>query len=257
MTTTPTLGFRSAIAAASAFFVMLLIGCSAEREAPPSAETPPSPIINGQDVRASRIFAGPGQYPPDGFAAYGIVAFTAGVTSATRARYRAICEGYVAALPSADQLEQINIPIDMQMATVWPVTDPELADQLNVLPGADVAEHCDVIVDRIDLVISRQALADARRASPGSQLDRGPYLLAWSPSSDKGREEVPVLVMDLSNVSNSEQAVDRFIAWVRDIESRPELWASGWGMDRLRLTIREWADRWGPDILRFLGTGAT
>ena len=66
---------------------------------PPELGLPPSSVI------ASRIFAGPNQYPPKEFAAYSIVAFPSRPSLHDRDRYLTICHAYVATLPHASELE--------------------------------------------------------------------------------------------------------------------------------------------------------
>jgi hypothetical protein len=79
-----------------------------------------SPAMNASPaVRASRTFAGPGQYPPSRFAAYGIVAFQAlPYDTVETNRYRNICRGYLAAIPGSKILLNKGIPLNKQMVTV-------------------------------------------------------------------------------------------------------------------------------------------
>ena len=51
----------------------------------------------------------------------------------------------------------------------------------------------------------------------------GPFLVAWSPPSDKGKPDVLVLFKDLSDVTTYPEAEDEFERWERQIEQRP--WA--------------------------------
>jgi hypothetical protein len=73
---------------------------------PRSQETDGDRRNNGTEARviASRLFAGPDQYPPEEFAAYGILAFRSRASSQDRARHLMICEAYAATLPHADEL---------------------------------------------------------------------------------------------------------------------------------------------------------
>src|SRR5690349_14864524 len=79
-------------------------------------------------VYASRLFAGPEQYPPKLFAAYGILAFPARASSYDRDRYMMICEAYIAGLPST---YEVGKPKWDQMVTVWPVISDEQANAIN------------------------------------------------------------------------------------------------------------------------------
>lgn len=225
---------------------------------PPDTDTDTaavSPPSADREIRASGVFAGPNQYPPGDFAAYGILAFQSEATSASRDRYLAICEGFLASLPSAGALEDRGIPLDQQMATVWPLDDGVLADELNAAAGGiTLFDRCQEIVASIDTITSGEAIALASGASGDVALDGdGPYLLAWSPSSAYGQTGVLVLMADLSNVTTVTQATRQFTDWRTNIQLNPELWSNGWDVERVRTTIGQWADRYGSAILRLLG----
>ena len=239
----------------ASLLILLVVGCSEGSLAPESAVVEEAvEHADVQAIRASRVFAGPDQYPPEDFAAYGILAFQSTVTSASRDRYLAICNGFLASLPPATALTERGIPFDQQMATVWPLNESRLADDLNANPAGN---RCEEIVDNIDIIGSTQAIALANTASGTVRLDGdGPYLLAWSPSSKFGQADVLVLESDLSNVTNVEQATRRFVDWRTDIQLKPDLWRNGWDLEAVRIVIGEWADRCGAGILRLLGSEA-
>ncbi|MEZ5864787.1 MAG: extracellular solute-binding protein [Geminicoccaceae bacterium] len=197
-------------------------------------------------VRASRLFAGPGQYPPGAFAAYGIVAFPSRATSADLERYQMLCEAYVANLPRTDEL---GLPVEQQMVTVWPVTEDKIADDLNRAAGGS---PCEAAVRNYGLPAALQAIHDVGRARL-RPLGRGPLLLAWSPATGKGDPQAIVLIADLSNVTTAEQAATLFALWRQDIEANPELWSRGWNIEALRTGIRLWVDRVGSQIFAVLG----
>ncbi len=231
------------------------LGEEAERSLdipPPTAgmteTTTEEPAAEGRPagaVRASRLFTGPASYPPDAFAAYGILAFRARATDADRARHEMICNAYGAVLPATHELA---VPRAEQMVTVWPVTSDERAARLNTAP---IETACPEAVANYDLVTARTAI---REAEAVTEIDGiGPFLLAWSPATAKGRADVPVLVMDLSEIETYARAQAVFIAWARDIETEPELWRRGWNLERLRRTIRDWADTYGEHLLLLLG----
>lgn len=111
----------------------------------------------GASVTASRIFAGPNQYPPKDFAAYGILAFRARPSSYNHDRYMMICEAYATALPHASELA---LPRAKQMVTVWPLTTDDNSTRINQLAD-HVRDICQIAVDNYGLVISQQALKDA------------------------------------------------------------------------------------------------
>ena len=76
--------------------------------------------------------SGPGQLPPQDFAAYGMVVFTARASRFDRPRHEMFCEAYLSALPTAGELDR---PKSEQMVTIWPVTEDGIADALNDAPS--------------------------------------------------------------------------------------------------------------------------
>lgn len=201
----------------------------------------PRPIIT-----ASRIFAGPNQYPPQDFAAYGILAFRSRPSPHDRDRHLMICHAYVTSLPHTSEM---SIPLSEQMVTVWPVDADADAEELNRMPP-DVL--CEFAVDQYGLVIAKQALRDAELAGVDTS-DRGPFLLAWSPSIDKGKQDALVLVLDLSNVTTYPQAQQILLEWSSDIEQDPQFWSNGWNIERVRTEVRYWIDEYGPKVLVLFG----
>lgn len=205
----------------------------------------PSQGSDPRQVLATRIFAGPDQYPPENYAAYGIVAFKSRSNSSDLARHRMICEAYVSALPFSGEVDA-----DRQMVTVWPMDSNIGAAIAN---GAARRAVCDLAIEGYGLPTSLGAIRDARNAGVDVR-GRGPFLLAWSPASAKGRSDTVVLWVDLSDVDDSAQALDIFQNWVNNIEQAPELWDDinkpGWDIERVRISIRNWFDRYGSDILQ-------
>lgn len=197
-------------------------------------------------VRASRLFAGPGQYPPEAFAAYGILAFPSRATSADLERHMMLCEAYVANLPRTDEL---GLPVEQQMVTIWPVTEDKIANELN---HARDSSPCETAIRNYGLPVALQAIRDVGRARL-RPLGRGPVLLAWSPAAGKGDPEAIVLIANLSDVTTAEQAAALFALWRQDIEANPELWNRGWDIEALRTGIRLWVDRVGSQIFAVLG----
>lgn len=177
-----------------------------------------APPLEG--VKASRSFFGPHGYPPEKFAAYGIVAFPARPTAETIDRYLAVCRAYWATL---DPPSELDTPIHEQMVTVWPVETDHLADQLN----ADRSTQpivCQPAVENYDLDTGKTAIRHARLASeltdPDALSGRGPFLLASSPSSEKGHNETLVLAFNLSYIS---QYSDILRALLAEKNSQPAL----------------------------------
>ena len=131
---------------------------------------------------ASRIFASPTQYPPKEFAAYGILAFRSRSSAYDRDRHLMICNAYVATISHASELA---VPRAEQMVTVWPLNLPIYSNRLNQLRD-HVKDICPIAVDNYGLVIAQRAIKDAERTGV-DMTGIGPLLLAWSPSTDKGK----------------------------------------------------------------------
>ena len=139
---------------------------------------------------------------------------------------------------------------------VWPVEKDEIAELANREPREKV---CGDAIPHYGLSIALQALRDAEAAKLDNNQTKpefdgnGPFLLAWAPGADKGRSDVLVLVSDMSNVINNEQAKQVFSQWVTDIQENKELWNDGWKKEKLLLRVRLWADKYGPGILKVIG----
>jgi hypothetical protein len=223
----------------------------------PLAEIPPqkhkitplnsySQPLTSYSLFPSRIFAGPTQYPPTAFAAYGIVAFTSRATSDDLSRHKMICSAYVTGLL---HFTEVRAPLKSQMVTVWPMETNKEATRINAVLRDNL---CPDAVRHYGLVTSLEAIASARGSNV--TLDgTGPFLLAWSPSEEKGKPDALVLVSDLSDVTTAEQAREIFRRWSIDIQLNPELWSNGWNRDKLKTVIRLWADKYGTKLLELFG----
>lgn len=208
-------------------------------------------------IRASRQFSGPSDFPPDGYAGYGIVAFPQ-LPEVDRGRL--FCSAYIRTLIHSDALEQLGVPLNEQMVTVWPVDSSEAAiDVLEIEQRAGgYGAVCDTAVEHYDLASGLKAIHDAKRADPrgegaGTLGGRGPFLLAWSPGGEMGTEDTLVLVSDLSAVSSHEQAVREFRRWRDEIQLDTELWSDGWSLQRLRILVQRWSDRRSGALLSVIG----
>jgi hypothetical protein len=217
---------------------------------PPPMKLPPA-------ITPTRIFSGPGQYPPKDFRAYGILVFPHRPTAASRARHLMICDAYVAALPHFTELP--DVPSKDQMVTVWPIENDEVAKELDLhTPRRDV---CQLAVDHYGLVLARAAIKDAIKAQQhelgrirGDPVDfgnlrRGPFLLGWAPGSQKGAPDALVLVLDLTRIDVPGHAEAVFERWIREIEQNPLIWTNGWDVFTVRLRIRLWADDIGERVV--------
>lgn len=201
-----------------------------------------SPVI----TLPSRMFAGPGQYPPREFRAYGIVAFNSLPTGPDKNRYAMICDAYVSALL---YFKDVQAPLEKQMVTVWPVDTTDVALKVSTEPREKV---CGDAVPHYGLSIAQDAILAARK-SPSDLAGTGPFLLAWSPGAAEGKRDALVLVADMSNVINNAQAKQVFEQWKTDITERPALW-DNWDEAHLILIVRLWADKLGTNVLQLFGT---
>lgn len=199
---------------------------------------------SGPTVTASRLFAGPTQYPPKDFLAYGIFAFPARASDYDRSRHIMFCNAYISTLPHSSELS--HLPQSKQMVTVWPIESNLIADSLNRKPRSKV---CDIAVDKYALVSSLQAIKDAEYSGNVKAVGRGPYLIAWSPAREKGKRNTPVLITDLSEISSPEDANLFLSHWAKDIESNPSVWNNGFSIEKIRVSLRLWADTFGPKLM--------
>jgi hypothetical protein len=204
----------------------------------------------------TRIFVGSGQYPPEKFRAYGILAFPQRATDATRGRHLMICQAYVAALPHFTELPGISLKA--QMVTVWPIENDELATSIDRYTERN--QVCESAVDHYGLVLAREAINDAIRAEEYdsgltrgdpvdfSHLRRGPFLLGWAPGVRKGASDALVLVLDLTRVNEPEHAEAILERWTKEIVINPSVWSNGWDVKTVKLRIRLWADDMGERL---------
>lgn len=215
----------------------------------------PSPIIEETDgdtrsigtdsnqftgIRASRIFAGPTQFPPQDFAAYGVVAFKSrSVDGTSSPREQMICNAYLGILPEASEL---TVPITSQMVTVWPILSDEKARDVAALARS---EACDEALAQYGLSAGRAAILDANKAGIDTS-GAGPFLLAWSPAEKKGDPTAPVLAVDMSNVETKDRAMKIFDAWANEIEKDSDLWVIGWQNESIRAKLQSLVAKYGP-----------
>lgn len=176
-------------------------------------------------VSATRGFAGPSQFPPEEFSAYGILAFKRRASMFDRDRHLMICEAYLSALPHETEVEGATAD---QMITIWPIGTDAMADRLNTL---DRAETCTEAVDNYGLVQAQNAiriLGDYNAAEGQYDLsERGPFLIAWAPTSKILEEGSAALVVDLSEADTYEDAVYWLDLWRDKIQDSPEVWSDG------------------------------
>jgi hypothetical protein len=177
--------------------------------------------------------------PPPGLAAYGVVAFRAKPTSASRARLLRVCEAFKAYLPRQQSLPS-SVALSDQMLTIWPLDDPTASKAQ--------ADDCDFVIDHYDLYGGISAMGDA--IIQHAKLDGdGPFLIGWSPSNSRGVPDKLVLVVDLSNFDTQESINELFMFWQQKVVENPELWRSGFSLERVRISIRDFADKYGEALV--------
>lgn len=211
-------------------------------------------VNQSMEVRASRAYAGPSQFPPSRFAGYGMLVFP---NSPKRdpARFQMFCQAFLASFLSSNELVHAGVPTPEQMVTVMPVSSNTLSLQLEAVSDA---EACKIAIEEYGLAQAQNALKKAEAAA--SLTDglealggRGPFLLAWSPGRTFGSRDALVLAADLSNTSTPEQALSDMQTWRRDIEMNSDQWREGWNLEGIRLIAQRWVDRRGDAILKLIG----
>ncbi len=216
-------------------------------------------VLQQSAILASRQFAGPDDFPPSGFAGYGIIAFP---QIPDLARGTMFCEAYMRTFLTSENLERRGVRRQAQMVTIWPVQNPteNISDEIIMrqLENPDSFDVCRTAIRHYDLgsaltAISEAHSAQSRGVGAGSLTGRGPFLLAWSPGGTKGSQDALVLVSDLSAVSSDDQALADFARWRAEIQLDAELWSNGWSLERLKLTSQRWADQRSGAILSIVG----
>lgn len=200
---------------------------------------------SGQIVPA-RLLLRAADIPPRGIGGYGIVAFTALPTSVSRDRLNRICEAYTHSLPRQQSLPR-TVALRDQMLTIWPIDKPDA-------PPAR-ADNCPYLTSHYDLYGGQAAIRDADRQ--GIDLTgRGPYLIAWSPSQNRGVPDKIVLVYDLSNYSSQASFDTMFAFWQNAIIANPSLWRNGVAPNQKRLIFRDFVDSTSQSFLTALHIGS-
>lgn len=206
------------------------------------------------DIRASRAFSGPTQFPPSGFAGYGMLVFPA-APSQNSERFLMFCRAYLASFVASNKLSESGVLLEEQMVTVLPVSSNELAAELATVGNKDACKRAVAEYDLAQALNALQKAENAANLTDGLQTlsGRGPFLLAWSPGRTYGSRDALVLAADLSNTSSPEQARDDMRTWRRDIQSKPEKWRNGWNLESVRLLAQRWVDRRGEAIVKLIG----
>ncbi|WP_135504736.1 hypothetical protein [Roseovarius aestuariivivens] len=218
------------------------------------ADTAPAQRADG---RATRIFAAPGAFPPEEFAAYAIVVFKSRVLPEDRLRRLNACKGYLAALMTPSEAA---VPRDRQLVTVWPLTDQAAVEA--IAAETDILGKCTHAVDHYGLALAQTALDHVELSVKVSAEDkarireaRGPFLFAWNPGTAKGQPDALILRVDMSDVVTAPRFRERFVAWGAEVEQRQDLWIDGWQEEDMWDLIGAWADRWGAPVMTMMGWG--
>lgn len=177
--------------------------------------------------------------PPAGVGAYGIVAFKAKATPATRAKLEMVCQSFVAHFPPNATIPA-TVPLSDRMFTIWPLDDPASAKA--------AADDCEFVVDHYDLYAAEAAIGDAKLQNAEFNGE-GPFLIGWSPSNTRGAPDALVLIVDIS-ADNTQERIDHdFSFWKDKIVEDPSLWRSGFSVERFRVALHDFADQYGSEVL--------
>ncbi|WP_262690447.1 hypothetical protein [Kordiimonas aestuarii] len=167
------------------------------------------------------------------------------------ARLHMICEVYVTTFSSVgDMAGQPG----KRFVTLWPLEDEYHAANLNNKKRSELLadDDCADAVEGYGLDTADIAIEAARRSADKPALNgRGPFLLAWTPAEERGKDGSLALVLDLSGVDSRENIETLMAKWKRDVVQTPELWDNGWDVDRLKVAITEMLESIGPGLVAF------
>lgn len=204
------------------------------------AANPGGTRIDARRLVPVRAYLRNADIPPAQIGAYGVVAFRARPTSATRNRLLMACTSFVTSIPKQSSIPS-SVAVSDQMLTVWPLDDPDAPEA--------VKDDCNFVIDHYDLYGGDSAIADAQRQ--GAKFgDDGPFLIGWSPSTTRGVPDKLVLVVDMSAYNSQDSFDHAFLFWKQKIVEDPALWRNGFSLEALRLAVRDFADHYGDTILK-------
>lgn len=211
----------------------------AEREAVPTGAGNPRAAPSARLLVPVRAYLKSSDIPPSGIGAYGIVAFRAKPTSASRSRLLMTCAAFVASIPPQKSVPG-SVRVSDEMLTIWPLDEP-------ASPSA-AKDDCNFAIDHYDLYGGDSAIADAERQGAKFGAD-GPFLIGWSPANSRGASDKLVLVVDMSRYDSQDSFNQAFQFWKKKIVEDPALWRGGFSIEALRLAVRDFADHYGDTIL--------
>lgn len=198
-------------------------------------------------VVPTRAFAASGEYPPEGYRGYGLIAFKSLATEFDIKQHRFICAAYIA---SYQHSRSSKVGAADQFLTLWPVRTNDLSRKLNIEASIAKAESCETAILGYDLSISYSAINAAKKAGFSSD-GTGPFLLAWSPGEAYGKEDTFVISLDLSSVGTYRQALQLMSRWREEVEANESFKKSvPPRLERLRSMMRAWSDKYGDQLLQ-------
>lgn len=201
----------------------------------PAAPPAPQPA---RRLHPARVFMPAKDIPPAGVGAYGVVALRNRPTPATADRLTMACKSFLATLPPQAELPD-TVSLADQMLTIWPLTTTG--------NSGVKAEDCPSLLAHYDLDGGLSAIADAE--TQDRHLDgRGPFLIGWSPSNMRGVPDAIVLIVDMSDFESQQSFDEAFLFWQRKIVEDPQLWRTGFSLERMRLAVRDFVDHYGKSI---------
>lgn len=227
--------------------LMLVAGCTAPpprgaetppaKAAPPASEVPPlatapAPASAPEPVAVpTREFLLHGMPVPSRYRVAGFLLFAARPTDgATRARYRAVCEAFLARLPSGAAVSKT--PGIEPIPTFWLLASP--------VPDM----RCETLVAHYDYDRATEYLSKARKLAAN-----GPLLVAWNQRPQAPRDQL--LVLDASRVGDDGMG-NVLNAWRSEICQDPARWKSGFRLTVVRQALRNLLQTYGNSIVQLL-----
>jgi hypothetical protein len=205
----------------------------------PTGETTIKEAQSNRELVPVRAYLRSAEIPPKSIGAYGVVAFRARPTSASRSRLLMVCAAFVASIPTQKSVPG-SVRISDEMLTIWPLDEPSSPEAAK--------DDCNFAIDHYDLYAGESAIADAGQ-NVKSDAD-GPFLIGWSPSNTRGVKDKVVLVIDMSPFDSQDSFDQLFRFWKQRIVEDPSLWRNGFSIEAVRLAVRDFADNYGDTILK-------
>lgn len=188
-----------------------------------SCDQPKLASVPTRDVLAA------GQLPASGYGAYGYVVFTKRPPVIQLSREEAFCTAYVSGLEPASSYR--SIPKANLMPTYWLLE-----------AGRAHASSCESLLTGYDYARAKTI------ASTVSKLDAiGPLLVAWRVPFEQA-EGQEALVLDLSKI-RQDQFTEAVGTWSSRITRTPDLWATGFNVEKIRLEFKSFLNEYGDSVV--------